>query len=281
MCKIAAVTGVTDSNREKVWEFMTRLGRLMSANNSDGLGYAAFDKSNNIFGERWLINHHAFKSDANTNPTTYNYFGDAIKRDEAQAIILHTRMATCEKGLKNTHPFIDTLTCSPNIALIHNGVIGNHGKLTKKFSTCDSEVILHEYDYQDVMKDPANLKSVFETLSGWFACAVLAKTNNGPVLDLFTDGTPVHSAFITELNVRIFSTSEYDIRAVARVMNLDAQLVSCLAENSFRRYDLNGKQLAGGIIEFEKPAPTVHDFTTWGESEILDYWQELFNKTGR
>jgi len=174
MCKIAAVSGVTDKNRESVWEFMTRLAELMSVANSDGLGYAAFDKSGNIFGERWLVNHHAFDADAKTNQFTYNSFGDNIKKNEAISIILHTRMATCEKGLKNVHPFIDTLTVNPNIALIHNGVIHNHKKLTKKFSTCDSEVVLHEYDYNDVQNDPKNLDGVFKKLKGWFACALFA-----------------------------------------------------------------------------------------------------------
>jgi predicted glutamine amidotransferase len=276
MCKIAAVSGVDDKNRDGVWEFMIRLGRYMSYANSDGLGYAAFDKNYNIFGERWLINDHAFRPEITIPDNKYNWFGKDIRRNEARSIILHTRMATCGKGMENTHPFIDTLDGSPNLALIHNGIIRNHNQLTKKFSTCDSEVILHEYDNENVKFEPKNLKSVFSSLDGWFACAVLAKTKDGGYLDIFTDGTSVNSYYIEDFGVRIFSTSEADIKAVAAAMKLSIKNPIRLPENAYRRYGLGGELLTSGILDLKKQY-NPQTWNSWEENEILEYWENFLN----
>ncbi len=98
MCKVAGVTKITDNNREDVWVFMQLLGELISQGNDDGLGYAAFDKGGNIFGEKWLINKTAFKDlsqikkmNAEKMKNIYTFFGDTVLRDQAQAIILRQR----------------------------------------------------------------------------------------------------------------------------------------------------------------------------------------------
>jgi len=241
MCKVAACTKINNKNREDVWMFMMMLGDLISRGNNDGLGYAAFDAKGNIFGEKWLHNKNAFLDiskhfghlTAEKMNRVYTYFGDVVKRDEAQAIILHTRMATCTKGIENTHPFVNDKD-NPEIAIIHNGVISNHFDLEKKYSTCDSEVIAHLYDKHGVKLDLKNLNDVTQRLFGWYTVLALAKDGVGRMyMDAFSDSNRLSSYFIPELDTRIYSTSAQDIQEIAKLFGYSIkdgqQLKPCTA----------------------------------------------------
>lgn len=281
MCKVAAVAGITDQNRDKVWEFIRRLGVYMTPGNNDGLGYAAFDKSGNIFGERWLVNSQAFSASAVPKESTYNWFGKNIKRDEATSIILHTRKATCDGGMNNTHPFIDKLEGSPNIALIHNGIIYNQKQLTNKFTTCDSETILHEYSFFNVSKDPKRLNEVFDRLQGWYACAVLSTDNFGmPILDLFSDGTSLNSYWIEALGVRIFSTRAEHIASVCGDMGIGFSEPLKLGIDTYRRYDVRtGKLIERGTVK--RGDKNFDDFDWTGLDGWTGSWGEAFSRVSK
>lgn len=287
MCKVASVAGVTDKNRDQVWLFMMSLGEVMSYGNSDGLGYAAFDKQNNIFGERWLLNHTAFSDFSELPGMTakraqeiYNYFGDQVKRDEAKAIILHTRMATCSRGLKNTHPFVDDLD-NPKTALIHNGIIYNDTDFKKKYSTCDSEVIVHNYAENNVNSNLYKLSDFTKNLDGWYTCAVLAKDKNGqPIIDLFTDSPRLKSYYIPEMQVRVFSTNGEDIKRVARKYGYSAvDPLDLDAETAIR---LNAN--TGNIIE--KASFVARDwapanvYSLTGNFDDADFWSNWLKRGG-
>lgn len=255
MCKIAACTKITDENRADVWVFMQLLGELISKGNDDGLGYASFDKKGNLFGEKWLINGTAFKdltqiksiNSAKMN-LIYNFFGDRVVRDEAQAIILHTRAATCTKGIENTHPFVDDKD-SPKVAIIHNGMIYNEQLFTRKYSTCDSEVIAHLYSENKVSSDLKKLNDFSAKMKGWFTVLALSKDDSGKmVMDAFTDSGRLGSYFIQELNTRVYSTYADDVYRVAKQLGLTP--VDCEkmdSDTAFRVDVLTGEQ-----IEFTK-----------------------------
>jgi hypothetical protein len=253
MCKIAGTTKITDANREKVWKFMMLLGEQISLGNNDGLGYAAIDSKGAIFGERWLRNDTAFLDISKIIPSLtaekmsklYSFFGDTVNKNDAQGIILHTRMATCGKGIENTHPFVDDID-NPSLAIIHNGIIQNHFQFTKKYSTCDSEVIATLYKENKVNEDFASINKVTNQLAGWYTVLALSKDADGRlIMDAFTDGERLHSFFIPELDTRVYSTRAYDIEVVAKELGMTCTDGKRFLRNTAARIDV----LTGGFID--------------------------------
>ena len=268
MCKVFAVAKVTDTNRDDVWAFAQLMGELMTWGNSDGLGYAAFDKDGKIFGEKWLINQTAFKDltaikgiNANKIDKIYNYFGDTVKRDEAQAIIMHTRAATCGKGIINTHPFVNDID-NPTVAIIHNGMIYNDSKFEKKYSTCDSEVIAHLYHDNKVNENLTNLNEFSTKMQGWYTVLALTKDAEGKmIMDAFSDTGRLGSYFIKELDTRIYSTMAEDVFKVAKTLGLtpvDFQKMN--ADEAIRIDVASGEQT--GHLKF-KSSPAVSQSSYW------------------
>lgn len=264
MCKIASVPKVTDKNRDDVWLFMMTLGDLMSSHNKDGLGYAAFNKNGDLFGERWLVNKTAFTDMSQVKNLTadkmnkvYNFFGDKVLRDEAQAIILHTRMATCEYGLRNVHPFINDID-NPKTAIIHNGMIGNDSALTKKYSTCDSEVIVHLYEDMKVSSKFENIKDVMTGLFGWFTVLALSKDDDGQmVMDAFTDSPRLASYYIPELETRVYSTQAGDIAKAAKMLGMTCKDLFTMSPYTAHRISV----LTGEVLDKQRvKEPDYYNF---------------------
>ncbi len=274
MCKVAGVTKVNDANRTDVWLFMMILGEIMSTSNNDGLGYAAFNKQGKIFGEKWLYNKGAFTDFTRMKSLTtgmirriYQAIGDKVERDDAQAIILHTRMATCEKNIQNTHPFVNDVD-HPTLAIIHNGVIRNDEMFLKKYSTCDSEVLVHLADEYRVADSLDNLRRFTKDLQGWYT--VLGLTTDGEgrmVMDMYSDGTRLNSYYIPELNTRVFSTSAADIKTAAKECGMTVVEHWEISRNTALRIEV----LTGDIIsyaEIKDEAPEMDQFadeSTWAE----------------
>lgn len=275
MCKVAGVTSVNDQNRSDVWVFMQLLGELMSEGNTDGLGYAAFDKQGNIFGEKWLINKMAFKdlsliqgfNNAKVDKI-YQNFGNVI-RDEAQGIILHTRMATCARGIDNTHPFVDNID-KPSVAIIHNGLIWNDQIFKKKYSTCDSEVIAHLYSENEVPLDLTNLSKFTTRMTGWFTVLTLAKDANGKlIMDAFSDTGRLGSYYIKELGTRVYSTRADDVYKIAHQLGMTpTHREEMNANSAFRVNVLTGEQIVH--TKFKVPELTYADYGDdgWGANVV-------------
>lgn len=297
MCKIAGVTKVTDKNRDNVWLFMMALGELMTPGNNDGLGYAAFDKEGNIFGEKWLNNAQAFLDLSKIVPNItaekmanlYTYFGKKVVKDDAQAIILHTRAATCGKGIKNTHPFINNED-DIEVAIIHNGVIGNHMDLEKKFSTCDSEVIAHLYDKHGVKAGLTKIDEVTQRLWGWYTVLALSKDPNGKMyMDAFTDAPRLSSYFIPELDTRVYSTYAGDIEKVAKMFGYTIKDGKTMKANTSQRIDVLTGEVLERHVTKEMKAPPAKPFAeggqvVWMEGDFSDddfvkaFWNQNLRK---
>lgn len=218
MCKNLFVSGIKpEVAKKKLWDFLIAATPYMTENDQHGLGYAALSSSG-LWGERWLDPKESWKfrtewSSGDELVKTrfgatvegepkYNSFGTADP-DTTYAVILHARMATCEKGLKNTHPFV-----SGNVALIHNGIIRNTHALKNITSTCDSECILNEYTDRDVMNVPDNISKVTEALRGYYACGVLHKAADGvDYLDIFRSSqADLNACYIEELDAVVVCT---------------------------------------------------------------------------
>lgn len=255
------VAGVKPSTVDKVWKFAKTIAKPMSRANSDGLGYAAITAEGNLFGERWLTNNHAFSSqidesdkqlasmfgdavEGKVEKFEYNNFGD-VAPEKMVALTLHTRMATSPRGLNNTHPFVQNDT-----SLIHNGVIRNTTDFEFSLSTCDSEAILISYLNKNVVEDPKNFDEAAKMLKGYYACGILANTEEGPVLDMFKSNARLHIAYIKDLETWVASTDDDDIKNTCKDLNYIVGNMFTLLNGKFIRIDaVTGKEKS--ITKFE------------------------------
>jgi hypothetical protein len=255
------LTNIKDNNRKKALTFIELMGEKLSYGNSDGLGYAALDTEDRLFGERWFSNKEAFK----TSPK--NSFNNRVKLKESgyssfgeknltnvSAILLHTRFATCERTLANVHPFVKEDT-----ALIHNGVIRNPEKYAPTISTCDSESLLNGYLQYDIANAPEELEAMVSPLEGYWATAVMAKLNGKYIIDIFKYGASLEAVYIYDLEAWVFSTNATDIENICDRMKMKYSDSGEVLSNSHLRLDPHtGETLFSE--EYEKK--TIHHTPT-------------------
>jgi len=264
MCKVMVMAGIPEKNQAKSWKFVVASVPYMTENDKDGVGYAAVNRAGELFGERWLNPKDAFKVREESSAQdrvlkqmlqgavniadTYNNFGNVS--NEIAAITLHSRMATCGKGLQNTHPFV-----SGDTSLIHNGVISNAHKLTNITSTCDSETILNEYLDNEVNGIPERIQRVSDTLEGYYACAVLTRDSNGKrILDIFKDARAnLYVAHVPALGTYVFCTSPKILLATGKAAKMRIGTIHEINPGYLMRFDaLSGKAMGVNRFNLEK-----------------------------
>lgn len=251
MCKVLAMAGLKPEVKDRLWDFLIAAKPLMTAHDTDGVGYAAMSK-NGLWGERWLEPSQGFMRDSRKPFTTkdaelekkfkgallsakkYNNFGaENADPDTVSAVIYHSRWATCEKSLGNVHPFV-----RGNTALIHNGVITNTQDHKNLISTCDSEAILNQYVDKDVLTDPDNITKATETLMGGYACAVLSMdSDNKKYLDLFRNRPPLYAIYVEQLDTVVFCTSDDIIKNTCKLLKWSYGSTFKLKDDMLLRFD--------------------------------------------
>lgn len=268
MCKMLIMSGITDDTSEKAWEFVKEMSKQMSAPESpekDGIGYAAIDNEGKLFGERWLNNKEAFqhKFPYGSEPDTdilkrfrilnrnkvYNSFGTL--NNNIRSITLHSRASTNTSELKNNHPFVENFT-----SVIHNGMIYNEDDFHKKTSTCDSEVILHQYIKHNVMNKPGKFKKLASKFEGYYAMGIFSKTNQGTIiLDIIKDNKArLEAFFIKELNTVVFATPRFQTSPVIDACKtLGFTIVSKYEVKDNKLQRLNA--MTGDVLTYESFKP--------------------------
>lgn len=232
MCKNMMIAGIKEDVAKKLlWDFLITSTEFMTANDSHGLGYAAA-APDGLWGERWLDPKNdgwkyrktwsikdqeigeKFKGSLLAQ-ARYNEFGLAHPAS-THAVLYHARMATCDRTIQNTHPFV-----RDGVALIHNGVIRNSDRLENITSTCDSETILNEYVRFDVMNNPNDIQKVVDKLEGYYCCGLLFKDKDGnEYMDIFrSNGAQLYAYWIKELDAIVFCTSDSIVRDTCKKMN--------------------------------------------------------------
>lgn len=199
MCRILTLVGIKQ-NKDYLEDLMFSASEHMSKFNDDGIGYTMITKDSKLHTRKWLNNTDFFttppkidsvikknlkgfiKDNADVSKTHFVQ-GKTPNYGDIQTLMMHTRKATCGKGIENTHPFV---TKDNQVSLIHNGQISNHTVFNKTLGTCDSESILSGYLDFDVANNPSNIQKLFDKLYGSFAVAVTAVDNTGRrVIDVF------------------------------------------------------------------------------------------------
>ncbi len=289
------VAGIKPEHHAKVAKLVKVAAKAMSIVEDDGVGYAAIRSNGQIYGEKWLnkddafVIHNAPKIDPSiefvnemfgdmgdwlkTPVTTpiYDSFGQRTKEalDSTVGLILHARKASSgSKVVQNVHPFvmIDQEN-QPDTALIHNGAITNHEKLTKISSTCDSEVILHEYLANTMYHNPWGIEQLAKTLIGEYVVGVLSSTfddaqNIIPVLDIFkANNKDLFAGYVPELDTMVFCTNEYTLTSSCKDADLTVKNLIKIKEGYLLRINaLTGEKME--LISFKPSSKFESGYTT-------------------
>ncbi len=309
MCKIMCIAGIKPEHLTKVHKLAKAAAKNMSIVEDDGVGYAAITKSGTIYGEKWRNKDDAFnihtqpKNDpmvdlmsrmfgdmadwvnAPVTSKVYDSFGnrDAKSVNETVAIILHARKATTgsSKVIENVHPFVQLdVQDEPDTALIHNGSILNHAKLTKTMSTCDSEVILHEYLANNMYHNPWGIEQVAKTLIGEYAVGVLSSMRDTdgtytPILDIFKSGKELMVGYVPELETFVFCTSEHTLENSCKEAELTLKNPIKLKEGFLMRLNAITGNKIDDLISFKTSSKWENGYTdSHTNSRVRPYNQQ-------
>ncbi len=303
MCKVLIMSGITDETKDKAWEFIKVMSKEMSAPNTgekDGIGYAAIDNEGKLFGEKWMKNADGFQhrnvygSEIDDNilkrfkilkrEKVYGNFGKF--NENIRSITLHSRSSTNTVSLKNTHPFVEGTT-----SVIHNGMIYNDDKFTKKYSTCDSEVILHQYIKYNVANKIGKFRKIANRLEGYYVLGIFAKTNEGRViLDIVKDSRAnLDAFFIKELNTVVFATPKgYGTPVEDACKTLGFTIVSKyeVMSNKIQRLDamtgeticIEGFKPKADVVVNPKTQPSYLGYDHYTADDYSDYYTKYSKK---
>jgi hypothetical protein len=278
------MAGIKPAKQDAAWRFAQAALPTMTQMDKDGVGYVAGHRGE-IFGERWLKPKHAFRNRDGIGPAdrkllhmfgpavsaepVYNSFGSL--REQASAILLHSRMATCARGLANTHPFVQG-----NTALIHNGVISNAAALKNLTSTCDSECILNAYVDSDVSGDAKRIGEVAKALRGYYACGVITNASGRQVVDIFKDErASLHVAYVDALETYVFATTPEILRAASKKSKMRLSALRPVNAGYLIRLDAaSGATISVTKFEYDHPyvAPaTASNYGNYRAAEVAGY----------
>lgn len=281
MCKNLMIAGLDPKKNDLAWKFIFAATPHISAYDKDGVGVATQGKDG-IHVERWLNPKDAFtpssrkprtKRDVKIagifenvfdNRQSYNSQG---KPNDFYAILLHTRMATCDIKIENTHPF---LSDDGRTALIHNGVVRS-SEVKNESSTCDSELILRSYARHYTSENPTTIDKVAKDISGSYACGVLTYTKEGkPVMDIFrNDTSTLVAVHVKELDALVYCTNADIITATCKHLKWTMGTVFRFNSNKLVRLDsVTGLPITD--VSF-KPAKVVYSNGYSGWKGYVDY----------
>ena len=281
MCKVFGVTGINEQNRNSIIQIMKDITPAMTIMEDDGLGYAAINKEGKVFGEKWVNPKDAFKKSfqkkiqpasalvsnldkqileqfhdvvdyaENTieapSPSVYDRFGDGNMK-EAVAFILHSRWSTGGNdsvNIQNTHPFVKNGT-----AMIHNGIVYNEDEFKKETSTCDSEILLNQYEKYNVNMDSRSMSEAYKDVDAYFACLFLTQTITEkeemvPILDVFQNGASLKIIHVHHLNATFFVTNAPDLLNICKKRGWSTSRAFSVSENVLIRINA----ITGEVLE--------------------------------
>jgi hypothetical protein len=252
MCKVLMLT-----NTSKVLNF-DRLVSVSAAalkTQRDGFGYAAFADDLKVFGERTnAVNE--FKSvlevpasglEFTDESDEQNSFGEV--KNGARAAIFHGRISTNNKALVNVHPILKN-----EWALIHNGVVSNHGSKYPMTTDNDSEHVLHNFS-------EGGIKAVSKNLTGYYAFGAFDGLGN---LHIVRDSiAKLYACKVGSIDSIVYGTTKELIKEVCAAMGFHG-----LSSMSLIKNDTYIVHKLDGSYEWSK-------FDSRGRDEITDRFASL------
>ncbi len=176
--------------------------------------------------------------------------------------IAHTRWATHgAPSIRNAHPHVD---CSGRLALVHNGIIENHGALREELeedghqfsSETDTEVIVHLVE--ECLKDTDELQSAFlaalKLLEGAYGVALVSADHPGLLLAA-RHGSPMVLG-VGEGEMMLGSDPAALVARTRDVVYLEDGEAALLRSDGFETCDLQAAPVTKKVeqIAFDLPA---------------------------
>lgn len=270
MCKVFFVAGIKKQHQDKVKKLSIEMIKEVSSTDGDGFGYAAITRTGQVYGEKWLRKEDAFvlhsqpkvssagimvkdllgeaakMAEEPVSEKVYDSFGTVRTKDVVNntvAVIIHARNSTVGgKSIENTHPFFEPESDkTTDTALVHNGGILNHTSLTKKTSTCDSEVILHQYLKHNMSFNPWGITELSKDLVGAYTVGVLTSTYENdqikPVLDIFKSNKDLYCAYVKEIETFVFCTTKWALERIIKAAGMTCGGIAEVRDGYFLRFD--------------------------------------------
>jgi len=266
MCRLLFIIGASET--KNIRPFMYHAKEEMSKGNNDGLGYTAIKNDGDIFTERWLKNDDMFNTTTFIDDEMLNRFSNFIEEekeytlqgqpewDKVTSVMMHTRYATCSKGMNNVHPFVSD---DGKVAVVHNGVIRNHDKFEKLNSTCDSEVLLTEYMRRNIDYNFFGIQDLVNDLEGYWAIGTTAVDQEGVrFIDIHRDNASatLYMTFVEQLGGYVLATREEIITYAIDKMGWEHnnRIFKVKAHSAVRFNAIDGEVMQQFSWEKKKPA---------------------------
>jgi len=212
MCGICGVVHLRRNEFPKcMQERAIKLLKEIESRGKSAFGIYVYNPKFNLYvrEERSDIIGHLFKIKGSVS----SFFKDKegkIDLKDSSIFLAHTRAPTngSPDDNENNHPFN-----TKDFILAHNGVIGNHEELKKKYgleydSECDSAIIIHLIQhFYDLTHDVVeSIRRTAEELSGSYACWLFHKETSD--VYLFRHSNPIYY-FVDKRNKCIVFASEF------------------------------------------------------------------------
>ncbi len=258
MCKnfmLTTTNNLTESQFLKLRQIVAE--KLTSGRDNDGFGYATFNQSGEVFGERFLETRFfnfqmlpnvvpkeprteietrepkdiptqlrlIFNADKIAPPKAANFFGTYSR--PVGAFIAHGRLSTNAVTIGNTHPHR-----SANFTLIHNGVVQNVGDLKVFDSTCDSEFLVKYFE-------KGGLNSMVSGVTGNYAIGIL-EHNTHNLCIIKDDRTDLFGAWVPHLGATAIATSQEHLHDILKSMKWKHSKIRELVNSTCSTFDVNG-----------------------------------------
>lgn len=293
MCKVLMIAGIKKKHQAKVKKIMEVAAKTLAKVDDDGIGYAAITSQGKIYGEKWINKDLAFKihrepktdyghmfletlldraakwENAPSKEDVYARFGTLNKEtvEDTVGVIMHARKSTVGgKSIINTHPFFELDSKdTEDTAIIHNGGITNHLTLTKKYSTCDSEVILHEYLKNMMNWNPYGIKEFSEAVEGEYTIGVLSSANHKiegivPTLDIFKYKKDLFVGYCPDIETAIFTTWKFHLEEICREAGVAIRNIAEVRDEFFMRINALTGERIDDLIEFKGKDKQVYPY---------------------
>lgn len=228
MCKILCFSSLSKIDLDQ--KTVSALKDIVCENDQDGFGYAVSDSSGAVFQYRTIETKRLDQIDKNKpfrlkgTKSLVSKSGSCPKGN-SKAGIFHGRMSTNTVSLENTHPF----ALKSGGALIHNGVVYDHGDITDLKTDCDTEILARYWD-------SGKLDDISQCVSGYAAIAVLDDNK----LHIARDNrATLFIAWSQKLETFIVATTIDILNKVSALLKADVSDINAIDDNTCMIFDGN------------------------------------------
>lgn len=261
MCKQLILTNISLMSKQQLYTLLINASRIMGKTDSHGFGYALLNGQKHV-GERCLdpmkfkpslFNSGVPKSFRSIFESSGEYgsesnnFGNLPNLPRG-GLLVHTRISTNVKSIANTHPLI-----KGDWALIHNGVVTDHGPNYVRETSNDTEHLVQHLS-------TGSIKAIEEYVSGYYSFGALNKATGE--LRVVKDNTAqLFGCYVKELKSMAFGTSADQLAKILKKIAVTHSKIEKVKDNTSMLFDINGKLVSQEVLN--KRETSYGHFSDW------------------